>query len=130
MVETAVTLNDLIKFAVIIMACWSFLKVIGEIVKAIVERDKKEQKWNSINPDLIKKDITDKYDAIINNLNKKIDDNHTEVNAKLQEVKAELFLLTECTRAILDGLKQLNCNGPVTEAKHKLDIYLNEKAHD
>lgn len=53
----------------------------------------------------------------------------SETDAKLQEIRAEQEMITMCMRAVLDGLHQLNCNGPVTDASKKLDEYLNAKAH-
>jgi len=43
--------------------------------------------------------------------------------------KEEMQLLTYGMLACLEGLKQLNCNGPVTDARDKISKHLNEKAH-
>ena len=40
-----VTLDELVGFAVILMACWGFYKIIMEIVEAVTKRHDKEQKW-------------------------------------------------------------------------------------
>ena len=80
------------------------------------------------------------YEGEIKNTNQKVQDAHDfaqtalenmqlETEAKLQEIRAEQAMITYCMRAVLDGLHQLNCNGPVTEASEKLDKYLNEQAH-
>lgn len=52
-----------------------------------------------------------------------------EYDNQIAAVKKEQRILTECTLAILEGLKQLNCNGEVTEARDKLKKYLNDQAH-
>jgi hypothetical protein len=57
--------------------------------------------------------------------NQKLD----EYDAKIQEIKDEQGLLTESMLAVLDGLHQLNCNGPVTVARDKLVSHINERAH-
>lgn len=49
---------------------------------------------------------------------------------ELQDVKAELTLLTYGVLACLKGLKEHGCNGPVTEAVNKIEKHLNQKAHD
>lgn len=64
------------------------------------------------------------YDKRFDNIEKSIKDNHADTENKIGEVKEELLLLTECMRAVLDGLHQQGCNGKVTEASQKLDNYL------
>lgn len=49
---------------------------------------------------------------------------------ELQDVKAELALLTYGVLACLKGLKEQGCNGPVTEAVNKIEKHINQKAHD
>lgn len=49
---------------------------------------------------------------------------------ELQDVKAELTLLTYGVLACLKGLKERGCNGPVTEAVNKIEKHINQKAHD
>ena len=49
--------------------------------------------------------------------------------ADINSVKEELCLTTYALLACLSGLKQLNCNGPVTEAYNRLQKHLNEQAH-
>lgn len=53
-----------------------------------------------------------------------------EYDQQIKAVKDEQCMLTYCMMATLDGLNQLGANGKVTEAKNKLDKYINEKAHD
>lgn len=130
--EYAITISDLVKFAMIIMGCWGFYKIITEIIRAITTRHDKEQKWDE-SAEVIKQEhdkITEKYDAEIEDIRELIDTTHCDTEAKLQEVRAELFILTECMQGVLDGLHQLNCNGKVTEASEKLDSYLNKRAHE
>ena len=47
----------------------------------------------------------------------------------IKEIKEEQCLITYAMLACLDGLKQLNCNGPVTEAHNRLQKHLNQRAH-
>lgn len=80
------------------------------------------------------------YEEKINDANAKIENAHKyatealeamqcDTDAKLQEIRAEQYMIMHCMGAVLAGLKQLNCNGPVTEASNKLDEYLNKQAH-
>lgn len=129
--NTAITFDDLIKIAVVIMAIWGFVKIIMEIVKEINARHDKEQKWdemeNSLN--VARENIVVKYDSKLAELEKSIAENYADTEAKLQEIKSEQFILTSSMFAVLDGLKQLNCNGNVSKAYSDLEQYLNKQAH-
>lgn len=127
-----VTIDELVKIAVIIMACWGFYKVIMEIAEAVTNRHDKEQKWSKWEENLQKErdKIYERYDSKLTEIEDRINDNHADTEAKIQETRAELFILTECMSAVLDGLKQLECNGKVTEAKENLDAYLIKRAHE
>lgn len=48
----------------------------------------------------------------------------------IREIKSEQCMHTYVLLAILDGLKQLDCNGPVTDARDKLQKHINKQAHD
>ncbi len=86
----------------------------------------------------------DGYEERINKLESKINDHERQsgeqlekvkeelqlsIDSKLQQISSELCLLSYCVGATLDGLKQLNCNGEVTEAKKKMEKHLNQQAH-
>ena len=126
-----VTLDEIVHIAVIIMAVWGFYKIVMEIVQAITARHDKEQKWDEYEKNLQEErdKIYDKYDAKLIELEQKIDLNHADTEAKIQQTQADLYIITECMAAVLDGLKQLNCNGKVTEAKQTLDAYLIKRAY-
>ena len=127
-----ITLNEVVNVAVIIMAVWGFYKIIMEIVKAITDRHDKEQKWGDWEENLQKErdKIYDRYDNKLSEMEQKIDANHADTEAKIQQTRAELYILTECMAAVLDGLKQMGANGKVTEAKQTLDAYLIKRAHE
>ena len=99
---------------------------------------------NSINANHDRFQKYDDYDRRINELadrsdelEKRIEEKFTEtqekiqtdIDAKFQQINSELCMLSYCVGATLDGLKQLNCNGKVSEAKEKMDKHLNQKAH-
>lgn len=48
----------------------------------------------------------------------------------IKQIKEEQCMHTYVLLAILDGLKQQGCNGPVTEAREKLSKHINKQAHD
>lgn len=48
----------------------------------------------------------------------------------IKQIKEDLCMHTYVLLAILDGLKQQGCNGPVTEARNKLQKHINKQAHD
>ena len=53
-----------------------------------------------------------------------------EQDVEIKKMKEEQCLLTYGTLACLKGLKELGCNGPVTEAIDKMEEHLNKVAHD
>jgi len=126
-----VTFDDLVKIAVVLMALWGFYKVIMEIVKAITARHDREQKWDDTANNLRKERQDDMchYNEQLTDIRNQQDEIRTDFEAKVQEVKAEQYVIVECLRAVLDGLHQQGCNGKVSEAIETLDDYLLERAH-
>lgn len=51
-------------------------------------------------------------------------------DADIKAMKEEQALITETLFSVLDGLKQLGCNGNVTSAHDKLREHLNKSAHE
>ena len=52
-----------------------------------------------------------------------------EHSAQTRAIKEEQAILTYGILACLKGLHEKGCNGPVTEAIHKIERHLNERAH-
>lgn len=48
---------------------------------------------------------------------------------QIQTLRDEQYMQTRVLQATLDGLKQLGCNGKVTDAKNELDDYINKLSH-
>jgi len=126
------TVDDLIRLAVIIMAIWGFVKIIMEIIEAVNKRHDREQKWDEYEKNLAEErdKIYTKYDTKLAEIEARIADSIADTDAKIQETRAELYIITECMAAVLDGLKQQGCNGKVTEAKQNLESYLIRRAHE
>ncbi len=59
----------------------------------------------------------------------KIDELEAHHNADIADIKNELCVMNYALLATLDGLKQLHCNGNVTEAYNMLEKHLNKQAH-
>lgn len=129
--DTVITFADLVKLAIVIMGIWGFCKIVMEIVKAITTRHDREQAWDMTAEKLRseREETICHYNDQLSDIRKQQDDIRSDFEAKVQEVKAEQFIIIETLRAILDGLKQQGCNGRVSEAINNLDEYLNEKAH-
>ena len=127
----AVTFDDLVRLAVVVVAIWGFCKIVMEIVKAINERHDREQKWDDTANDIRREreEVVCHYNAQLAEIKKTQDDIREEFNGKVQEVKAEQLIIVECLRAVLEGLHQQGCNGEVTKALSTLDSYLCERAH-
>lgn len=90
----------------VIVAVVSGLKAIDWIYEKLTNAHDRAQKWDSA------------------------DEKDSEFNARIQQIQAEQCMLTYCMMATLDGLHQLGCNGKVTEARSKLDKFINEQAHN
>ena len=127
-----ITIDDIIRLVIILGSIWGTVKVVMEIIGAITKRHDKEKKWDEYEEDFQKQreEICSKYDSKIKEIEKNISDNYTDTEAKLQEVRAELYIQSETLLAVLEGLQQLKCTGPVSEAKKKLDAHLLERAYD
>lgn len=134
------TFNHLTQALAIIIVLWFVVKNFREMKeasdkdmkrkegwdKAAKVIEEKEKLWDEGLEDVYeeRKQIVERYDGRLNEIEGRIEDNHIDTEAKFQEVKAELLILTECMRAVLDGLYQQGCNGKVTEARQKLDEHL------
>ena len=139
----AITFNDIVKMAIALMAMWGFYEVLVKVVTAITKRHDKEKKWDEMETKLLK-NIQEERDKIYANYDPKLEDiskdieklrgeiesTHCETESKMQELLAIITILTKGQVAALDGLKQLNCNGRVTETKAELDSFLQQKALD
>lgn len=130
--EQSITLQALVQVGAVFVALVGFYKAIMEVIKMITSRHDREKKWDETVEDLEKgrQEIIKRYDNRLSEMEQKIDDNHNDTETNIQDLKNGMIILTQCTAAILDGLKQLECNGKVTEAKEKLDKYLMDRAYD
>lgn len=115
--NTTITIQTLVEVGLAFMGLWGFFKVVNEVIKSITARHDKEQKW-------------DKYEENLKEVEKKINDNHADTEAKIKDIRDELYIQSECMLAVLEGLQQQGCNGPVSEAKKKMDAHLLERAYD
>ena len=108
----------------------------GKLIDKITAEHDRAKKWDEMEEIWMKNlqaerdKIYARYDVKLEEIEGRIEDNHTESEAKIQQTQTELFILTQCMSAVLDGLKQLNCNGKVTEAQKILDEYLVKRAHE
>ena len=102
-------------------------------VKKVVETvEKKEKEWDEALTEVkeTRAILAKEFNKRLDNIENTIEENHTDTEAKIQEIKAEQEFSIEIFRVILDGLTQLNCNGQVTKMKERLDAYLNKAAHE
>ena len=148
-----VTFAHVLQAIALVIIVWEAWKKIKEIKKesdadhkrkeswdhAAKVIEEKEKVWDDAVSDIRgeRKLIVERYDARLDDLEKqikenhselerRIDDNHSDTEAKIQEVRADVMILTEAIRAVLEGQIEQGCNGPVKEAKNRLDTYLVE----
>ena len=100
--------------------------------KAVEAMEAKEKLWDEGLRDLdgMRERLSRDFNKRLDIIEDRIEENHTDTEAKIQEVRSEQMFQMELFKAILDGLSQLGSNGPVTDMKVRLDKYLNEKAHE
>ena len=55
---------------------------------------------------------------------------HDVHSSDIKAIQDELCVLSYAMLAALDGLKQLKCNGEVTNAHKALEKHINKKAHE
>lgn len=137
---TDLTFNSIINFIAVLIIFWfvikNYLDMRDRSIKGFTRKqgwdkaakviDEKEKVWDDAVADVngMREFLMERYDSRLDNIEQQIQDNHKDTNNDIKEVKSEILLLTECMRAVLDGLHQLKCNGKVTEASEKLDTYL------
>lgn len=102
------------------------------VKKTVEAMETKEKLWDEglCDIDGMRERLSIDFNKRLDDIEQKMEDNHIDTEAKVQEVRAEQMFQMELFKAILEGLGQLNCNGPVTDMREKLDRYLIEKAHE
>ncbi len=102
------------------------------VKKAVEAMEAKEKLWDEGLRDLdgMRERLSRDFNKRLDDIEAKIEDNHTDTEAKIQEVRAEQMFQMELFKTVLEGLGQLGANGPVTIMSEKLDNYLNLKAHE
>lgn len=130
--EQTITLQALCQLGGVLVALWGAYKIIMEVVKTITNRHDREKRWDETAKEIQQEraKIVERYDKRLEEIERVIEDNHTDTEAKIQELKADMLILTKSLSATLDGLKQLGANGAVTKAKEELDSFLIDKAYD
>lgn len=130
------TPQNLITTIAVIFLVYEIFDRGSKIVSRITAEHDRMKKWDTMEEQMLKNiqaerdKIYARYDVKLEEIEGRIEDNHIETEAKIQQTQSELYILTQCMSAVLDGLKQMNCNGPVTEAKEMLDSYLVRRAHE
>lgn len=102
------------------------------VKNAVIAIEAKEKLWDEGLRDLdgMRERLSRDFNKRLDDIESKIEDNHNDTEAKVQEVRAEQMFQMELFKTVLDGLGQLGANGPVTEMKDRLDKYLIDKAYE
>lgn len=102
------------------------------VKKAVETVEHKEKEWDEALAGVkeTRAILTKEFNKRLDEIELKIEENHIDTEAKIQEVRAEQMFQMELFKTVLDGLGQLGANGPVTTMSEKLDLYLNKKAHE
>lgn len=108
--DAPITLQLILTILGVLAAIVAGVGAVIVIIRWITGAHDKMQKWDS--------------------LEQVVKDQQIDTNAKLQQIRTEQCMMTDAMLAVLEGLMQLNCNGPVTEAHTTLTKYLNDQAHE
>lgn len=136
--DVAITINSILGIFGAIVAIVAGITAISKIVKFFNDYHDKVQKWDAYEKQIEEannkiKTAHNEATKALTEIQKETQDSieqlRTDTDAKLQELKAEQCMLTYCMLATLDGLKQLGCNGKVTEARNSLEKHINKQAH-
>ena len=102
------------------------------VKKAVEAVEAKEKLWDEGLSDIdgMRERLSREFNRRLDDIEDKIQENHTDTEAKVQEIRSEQMFQMELFKTVLDGLGQLGANGPVTIMSEKLDNYLNQKAHE
>ena len=134
--DQAITLSLILQIVAVVVAVWGGIKAVTEIVKAINKQHDRAQKWDGLEEKMLQNlqverdKIYVRYDSKLEEMEKRIEENHDDIVAQNKELKDELYILTECMAAVLSGLREQGCNGPVSEASDMLNEYLRKRAHE
>jgi len=137
---TNVSFAMFLQAVAVIIVVYAAYKKIREILNDFNIDHERKKKWD-ITADIVREKekvwddavadirgerdyILKRYDTRLDELEKRMEDNHADTEAKIQEVRADVIVLAESIRAVLEGQIAQGCNGPVKEAKDKLDHYL------
>ena len=141
-IPDTISISSFLVFCATFAGIWAGYKLVMEIIKEITSRhDKKQEleeaaiKIKTMKDELMKEYKEDQqkkwaeYDKEVSEIRAMIKDNHDDSISRFNLIREEQKLNTEVLFAILQGLHQQGCNGPVTEAQEKLAKHLNIEAH-
>jgi DNA mismatch repair ATPase MutS len=102
-------------------------------IKKVVEIvERKEPEWDEALAEVkeTRAVLAKEFNKRLDNIERTIEENHTDTEAKIQEIRTEQEFSIEIFKVILQGIGQLGGNGPVTKMEERLDAYLNKAAHE
>lgn len=102
-------------------------------IKKVVEIvERKEPEWDEALAEVkeTRAVLAKEFNKRLDNIERTIEENHTDTEAKIQEIRSEQEFSIEIFKVILQGIGQLGGNGPVTKMEERLDAYLNKAAHE
>ena len=101
------------------------------IKNAVETVEKKEKEWDEALAGVRETRVilTKEFNKRLDDIEQKMEENHSDTEAKIQEIRAEQEFSMEIYQAMLEGLSQLGSNGPVSEMKERLYNYLNKETH-
>lgn len=148
------TFNNIINFLAVAIVLWVIIKNILEVKKTAKEQmireqgwdyaatkiKEKEEKWDTGLADVYneRNKIVERYDDRLDSLDEKlnnsytllqdkIDENHTETEAKMQELQTIVIMIIKSLNAVLEGQIEQGCNGEVRKQHAELNNFITEQ---
>ena len=143
MVDASSYLQAFITVGGAIMGIWGFVKVMRDIKKNSDEEHDRRKRWDNaaqvIEDKAAKWDkgledvydergkIVDRFDERLDEVDRKIDENHADTEAKIQTLQAMLIMTIKSVNALLDEMVNKGANGNVKKMHTELNDYITEQ---
>ena len=129
--ELVAAINGVKIIGVAFASAWGIYKIAMEIISKVMAKHDRDKSIDEMALRISQEraDFAKQYDEQLAEIRKTIAENHADTEAKLQQMYAEQYIMTDCIAAILDGLHQQGCNGKVTAAIEELGEHIKKRAY-
>ena len=140
---TDLTFDLIIKALAVFIVVWFIVKNFLDVRKTAKEQIVREQSWDKAASVIAEKEkvwddgladvrgerkqLMDRYDDRLDRIEKRIDENHTDTEAKIQNLQAMLVMVIKSVNAILEGQIEQGSDGEVKKMHTELNYFIAEQ---